>query len=84
MISRHEQKRVFSVTIPEISRDFRLLHCSAAMEARPGWLWVCNVRTHALTKVLRPLFLAKHGLRHKHGIKYSSLRVRLFQTHPQR
>ena len=38
--------------------------CSAAMEARLGWLRVCNVRTHAVTKVLRPLFLAKNGLRH--------------------
>ena len=30
----------------------------------PPWLWLrgCNVRTHALTKGLRPV-LAKHGLR---------------------
>ena len=35
--------------------------CSAAMEARPGWLRVCNVRTHALTKGLRPFFNQKRA-----------------------
>ena len=35
--------------------------CSAAMEARLGWLRVCNVRTHALTKGLRPFFKPKTG-----------------------
>ena len=35
--------------------------CSAAMEARLGWLRVCNVRTHALTKGLRPFFNQKRA-----------------------
>ena len=35
--------------------------CSAAMEARLGWLRVCNVRTHALTKGLRQLFTKKRA-----------------------
>ena len=35
--------------------------CSAAMEARLGRLRVCNVRTHALTKVLRPFFNQKRA-----------------------
>ena len=35
--------------------------CSAAMEARLGWLRVCNVRTHAMTKGLRPFFNQKRA-----------------------
>ena len=31
------------------------------MEARLGWLRVCNVRTHALTKGLRPFFNQKRA-----------------------
>ena len=46
----------------------------------PPWLaqGVCNVRTHALTKGLRPV-LAKHGLRHKS----SQVKLFLYSTSAQ-